>query len=167
MPLDAISPAKNLTATLHYLVRTSEKPARYVEEPPPGVPQWNGIDDPHEIRIEDARGREGEFTLDRNGFTLLTAPSQVQDFYSDEEVKRVYYPEVERLLAEVLGASRVFVFDHTVRNSAPTGARISRSACPFQTPHTTRTPKSMLSSRQQRSNRTRRSGATSGTNSSI
>jgi hypothetical protein len=40
---------------------------RYVDEPPPGLDAYNGIDDPREVRIEDARGRELEFTLDRNG----------------------------------------------------------------------------------------------------
>lgn len=123
MPLDAALRTKPLTTTLHYLKRGPEKPVRYVFDPPPGVPQWNGIDDPREIRIEDGRGREQEFTLDRNGFALARAPSQVRDFYSDEDVKRTYYPEVERLLRDELGASRVFVFDHTVRNAARSGAR--------------------------------------------
>ena len=62
MPLDTSVQAKPLTATLHYLTRTAEKPVRYVNDPPPGVPQWNGIDDPRQIAIEDARGRESEFT---------------------------------------------------------------------------------------------------------
>ncbi len=60
-------------------------------EPPAGVPRWNGIDDPHEATIEDARGLEPEFTLDRNGFALVKAPTAV-----------VYYPEIERLLCEKL-----------------------------------------------------------------
>jgi hypothetical protein len=117
MPLDVISSPKTVTATLHYLVRGAEKPVRYVGEPPPGTPAYSGIDDPHDIRIEDARGRETEFSLDQNGFQLLKVPTQVKDFYSPEEVKSVYYPEVERLLKEKLGASRVFIFDHTVRNA--------------------------------------------------
>src|SRR5215471_7009785 len=123
MPLDVAVHAKSLTATLHYLKRGPEKPVRYVFDPPPGVPQWNGIDDPREIRIEDGRGHEQEFTLDRNGFALVKAPSQVRDFYSDEEIKRTYYPEVEQLLRDELGASRVMIFDHTVRNAARQGAR--------------------------------------------
>jgi hypothetical protein len=36
-------------------------------------------------------------------------------------VKQVYYPEVERLLRETLGASRVVVFDHNVRNPGRSG----------------------------------------------
>jgi hypothetical protein len=123
MSLETAVQPKPLTATLHYLKRGAEKPARYISDPPPGVPAWNGIDDPRNIRIEDARGRENEFTLDRNGFQLVKARSAVVDFYSPEEVERVYYPEVEQLLKKTLGATRVQIFDHTVRNVTREGAR--------------------------------------------
>jgi len=124
MPLDAALTPKTLTATLHYLQRGPEKPAYYRIEPPPGVPKWNGVDDPREVTIEDARGREAEFTLDCNGFALLKAPTAVADFYSEEEIERVYYPEVERLLRDALGASRVFVFDYNVRNATRPGLAV-------------------------------------------
>src|ERR1700693_4972122 len=117
MPLDiALARQQTTTAELHYLIRTAEKPTRYAMEPPPGVPSSNGIDDPHTVLIEDARGREPEFTLDRNGFTLIKAPTAVRNFYDPDEIKSVYYPEVERLLRDTLGASRVVVFDHNVRS---------------------------------------------------
>jgi hypothetical protein len=115
---------KPLTATLHYLKRGPEKPVRYVFDPPAGVPQWNGIDDPREIRIEDARGREREFSLDRNGFQLVHSTSKVKDFYAaPDEVARIYYPELEALLRDTLGATKVKIFDHAVRNAARAGAR--------------------------------------------
>jgi hypothetical protein len=117
MPLDIAPPRQQTTmAELHYLIRTTEKPTRYVMEPPPGVPTWNGIDDPHTVLVEDARGRGLEFTLDRSGFTLIKAPTAVRNFYDPDEIKSVYYPEVERLLRDTLGASRVVAFDHNVRN---------------------------------------------------
>ncbi len=72
MGLEAAVSPRSLTAKLHYLKRG---------DPPPGVPQWNGIDDEREVHIEDARGRESEFTLDRNGFTLVKAQTAVADFY--------------------------------------------------------------------------------------
>ena len=121
MSVEADVAPRNLAATLHYLKRGLEKPAYYRIEPPPGVPKWNGIDDPHEVRIEDARGRESEFTLDRNGFALVKAPTAVFNFYDPDEIKRVYYPEVEKLLRDKLGASRVFIFDHNVRNATRPG----------------------------------------------
>jgi hypothetical protein len=121
MPLDVTASRQNTTAELHYLKRTAVKPARYVMEPPAGVPRWNGVDDPRQVTIEDARGRESAFSLDRNGFALAQAPTQVDDFYNPDEIKSVYYPEVERLLRDALGASRVVVFDHNVRNATRDG----------------------------------------------
>jgi hypothetical protein len=121
LSLDTATLSRNLTATLNYLKPGPEKPAYYVVDPPPGVPRWNGVDDPREVFIEDARARETEFTLDRNGFTLVESPSSVSDFYDPEEIKRVYYPEVEGLLRDAVGASRVFVFDHNVRNAGRPG----------------------------------------------
>src|SRR3984893_4421213 len=136
MPLDVAVAPTTLTSTLHYLKRGTEKPASYRIEPPPGVPRWNGIDDPHDVKIEDARGRESEFTLDRNGFALVKAPTAVADFYSPQEIKRVYYPEVERLVRDALGASRAFVFDHNVRNATRPGLPVpSRQAHPAPTGH--------------------------------
>ena len=121
MALEAAVSPRTLTAKLHYLKRGAEKPTFYRIDPPPGVPQWNGIDDEREVRIEDARGRESEFSLDRNGFALVNAPTAVADFYDDQEIKRTYYPEVEKLLRSAVAASRVFVFDHNVRNAARSG----------------------------------------------
>lgn len=122
MPLDSKALSRQTTtAELHYLKRGTEKPARYVMEPPPGVPAWNGIDDPRQVTIEDARGREAEFSLDLSGFALIKAPSQVRNFYDPDEIKSVYYPEVERLLRETLGATRAVVFDHNVRNAGRDG----------------------------------------------
>lgn len=54
MSLNTAIQLKSLTATLHYLKRGVDKPTRYVEDPPPGVPQWNGIDNSRQIAIEDA-----------------------------------------------------------------------------------------------------------------
>jgi hypothetical protein len=39
-----------------------------------------------------------------------------KDFSDPDEVKSVYYPEVERLLKRVTGADRVLIFDHIARN---------------------------------------------------
>jgi hypothetical protein len=40
----------------------------------------------------------------------------VRDFYDAEQVRVVYYSEVESLLKAVSGAGRVLMFDHAVRN---------------------------------------------------
>ncbi len=38
------------------------------------------------------------------------------NFFDAEELKAVYYPEVQKLVAETTGASRVEIFDHTLRS---------------------------------------------------
>ena len=52
--------------------------------------------------IEDARGHTPEFTLGRNGLTLIKAPSTVHNSHDPDEIKSVYYPGVERLLRDTL-----------------------------------------------------------------
>ena len=41
--------------------------------------------------------------------------TKVADFYNEDDVRRVYYPEMEALVKAESGASRVVVFDHTLR----------------------------------------------------
>jgi hypothetical protein len=108
------APARVVTATLNYLSASAEKPARYLYDRP-GLPQWTGVDDPRDMPIADARGREGEFSLDRNGFTLLRAPSTEQQFADETAITGAYYDECAAIVRRATGAARVVVFDHTLR----------------------------------------------------
>jgi hypothetical protein len=115
---------ENLAATeaiLNYLGPTSERPRTYAYEPPANEPKTNIRNFGVEVPIRDARPIVGEITLDRHGFELVRHRSAVRDFYDDDEVKRIYYPEAERLLRAATGASRVFVFDHMTRRRAISG----------------------------------------------
>jgi hypothetical protein len=105
----------HVDAELHYLGRMTERPRNYTYDPPPGVPRSNTVHESHIVPIHDLRPIEADISLDREGFELLGHVSAVRDFYNDREVRDVYYPEAERLIAEATGASRVFIFDHTVR----------------------------------------------------
>jgi hypothetical protein len=105
----------HVAAPLNYLAPMTERPRNYTYDPPPGVPRSNSIAETHVVPILSARPVEAEITLDREGFALLHQQTAVRDFYDDDEVRRTYYAEAERTLAEVTGARRVFVFDHTVR----------------------------------------------------
>lgn len=106
-------------AELNYLAPTTERPRTYTYTPPDGMPKSTAVNEPHTVAIGDARPIASELSLDREGFALVRQQSAVRDFYDEEEVKRVYYPEVERLLQEATGADRVFVFDTTVRRRVP------------------------------------------------
>jgi hypothetical protein len=106
-------------AALSFLTADSELPYVYVEAPPPGVPARAGTRETRIVPIVDARPRVGSLSLDRHGFVLRPHATQVVDFYDDAEVRRVYYPEVEKLLRAETGASQIVIFDHTVRNTDP------------------------------------------------
>ncbi len=115
MNSEKVSTGDYLEAPINYLERSSEKPVIYLYEPPPGVPGRSGRTATHWVKIRNGRPFHDKLALDREGFTFVRHRSQVVNFYEPEEVRRVYYPEVERLLKEILGAVRVHVFDHNVR----------------------------------------------------
>jgi len=89
--------------------------------------------------LNDLRGQETKFNLDNNAFEVIpNVPSEEYDFTDDEKIKRVYYPEVEKLLLDsVPGANRVLLFDHTIRRSNPDAAR-----APVTRVHIDQTPSS-------------------------
>jgi hypothetical protein len=118
----------SVEASLNHLAANGERPVSYTFEPPPGVPLFSGKRDAHTVPIHDARGLPEGPTLDREGFACVDHATSVADFHDDAQVRGVYYPEVEALLARETGAVRVVIFDHTVRAGSPerrteTGAR--------------------------------------------
>ncbi|HZS85175.1 MAG TPA: CmcJ/NvfI family oxidoreductase [Stellaceae bacterium] len=102
-------------AELLYLVPMAEKPWQYTYEPPAGVPRMNSRHAPQRLPIRDARPIASDLSLDRDGFALLRHRTDLGDFDDADERRRVYDPEIERLVAEATGAERVVVFDHTIR----------------------------------------------------
>jgi hypothetical protein len=68
--------------------------------------------------MEVRNGREiaAELSLERNGFVLIEHKTAMKNFFDENELKSVYFPEVERLIREASGASRVVIFDHTLRS---------------------------------------------------
>jgi len=103
---------------MSYAVPTGQKPVSYNYDPPPGVPRRSGQFADQTVAIRDARPLIPNLSLDREGFQLVRHDTQVSDFYDEDELKRVYYSEVEALVKRVTGAVRVHIFDHTLRNGA-------------------------------------------------
>jgi hypothetical protein len=105
----------DVEADLVYLAPMTERPHSYTCDPPPGVPRTNTANAPHRVTVHDARPLVADLSLDREGFELVEQRSAVCDFYDEDELRRVYYPEAERLVARYTGALRVIIFDHTIR----------------------------------------------------
>jgi hypothetical protein len=105
----------SIEADLNYLSPLSGRPRTYTYDPPPGVPRTTFLNEPRRVQIRDIRPTAGGFSLDQQGFAVVDLPTAVDDFYNEDSVKNVYYPESEALLKEITGADRVLIFDHTVR----------------------------------------------------
>ncbi len=113
------SRTNDVEAELNYLLPTGVRPRTYTFPPPDGAPRTNIENEAHRVIIRDIRGLSEPPALDREGFALLPFATSVGDLYNEEEVRTRYYPEVEEFITRVTGATRVFIFDHTVRHRIP------------------------------------------------
>ncbi len=104
-----------IEAALHYSVRTADKPVAASASMGGPIELREGQLAAHAMTIHDGRVAGDRFSLDREGFRLIPHATGVSDFYDQEELRSVYYPEVEALVKAVSGAERVLVFDHTLR----------------------------------------------------
>jgi hypothetical protein len=98
-----ISHSVDVEADLLYIAPMTERAHSYTYEPPVGVPRSNTVNAAHRVTVHDARP------------LAVEQHSAVRDFYDEDELRRVYYPEAERLVAQHTGATRVVIFDHTIR----------------------------------------------------
>ena len=120
-----------VTAALNYVVPTADRLFTHLHETPPGIPRTNGQYESRMMQIHDIRPFADGLSLDREGIMLARQPSRVSDFYDDDEIRRVYYGEAERLIASATGAARVVAFDFARRRRVP-GARDRTAGLPRQ-----------------------------------
>jgi len=111
-----VSPV-DIGATLNYLLDTGMMPSVYTGGPGSTVVRSESPSDPHRVTIHNGRLKADGFLLDREGFRFIRHDTKVVDFNNEEEVRRVYYPEMEALVKAETGAKRVVVFDHTLRTA--------------------------------------------------
>jgi len=105
-----------VSAGLHYTIDTGVKPVNETFGPNNIRRRQSGETEERAVTIHDGRPLKDEFDLEVTGFEFVEHKTRVRDFFDADELKRVYYPEVEALVKKVSGASRVVVFDHTLRS---------------------------------------------------
>ncbi|KAJ6555123.1 hypothetical protein DFH09DRAFT_1493249 [Mycena vulgaris] len=84
-----------------------------------GVPDKNFTMEAHDVEIQNLRGNESAATLNTTGFQIYKHPAKHTAFMSDAAIEKEYYPESIELIKRLTGASRVVLFDHTVRRRRP------------------------------------------------
>jgi hypothetical protein len=117
--MDSATPKglRDIEGSLLYLAAATEEPETSgLREPPPDDAGWPGRSCRYTVPIRDARLMTKELSLDREGFVLLRNQTAVTNFYDEHEVRAVYYPEVDRLIKDATGATKVVVFAHDVRS---------------------------------------------------
>ena len=104
-----------IEATLNYIVDDGSKVFTIVAGPGGRDGRYGGTPDPRRVIIHNGRPHADEFALDRHGFRFLRHDTKVKDFYDENEIRQVYYPEMVALIKAESGAKRVVIFDHTLR----------------------------------------------------
>ncbi len=128
-------------ATLNYLAPMPERPAYYLSEPPPGTPWRNTKGDRRQLPIDDARTLTPAPSLEIEGFALAPLATAV-DVLDTAALRERYYSEVERLVAQVTGATRVVAFDHNVRSATVSGRNAAGVQGPVRYAHNDYTERS-------------------------
>ena len=75
-----------------------------------------GVVEKKATKIRNGRSLRDTFDLETQGFEFLDHRSEMTDFFDSKELISIYYKEVEALVKQRTGASRVHVFDHTLRS---------------------------------------------------
>ena len=121
-PPAAATPAHDVRGALTFIVPQETKPRFESAALTGGEPRVHFRTEVRRVDVRDMRRVADRLSLDRHGFLLVRHETAVDDLYDDEAVAGVYDRELEALLAEVTGADRVAVFDHTRRSDGTGGA---------------------------------------------
>ncbi|HLI23272.1 MAG TPA: CmcJ/NvfI family oxidoreductase, partial [Stellaceae bacterium] len=106
-----------IAASVNYLLDDGGKPFTYTGGPGSTEIRTGGTPDPRQVTIHNGRLVPQGFALERNGFRFIAHDTKMRDFFDEDEIARVYYPEMEALIKRETGANRVVVFDHTLRTA--------------------------------------------------
>ena len=68
------------------------------------------------MKVLNGRALSERLSLDNQGLVFVEHKTKVADFFDEDQVRTVYYPEIEALIKKESGASRVVIFDHALRS---------------------------------------------------
>ena len=118
MATAAVISPHDVHTSLNYFASTpnGEPPYNFTYSPPPdGLPQSNIITEAIDTVVHDVRGEEDTVSLETTGFEFVRHVSEEKLFVDEGAIKTRYYKEVEEFLKKRIGAKRILIFDHTIR----------------------------------------------------
>ena len=111
------SSPSTVRGVLNFAERSADKAYTYTFKPPEGVKGTNIVVQPETVTIENIRPAAAGLDVDVQGFQIVSHHTAVRDFWDEAQTLALGHPEVADLVKAVTGASRVVVFDHTLRRS--------------------------------------------------
>ena len=103
-------------ASLNYAVRSMEKPVSETYGKGGLERRYTGKFERHIVPVHNGRPANNGFGLDTTGFKLVGHDTRVEDFFNKDELSSRYFAEMRELIARESGATRVHVFDFTLRS---------------------------------------------------
>ena len=97
----------SVKAELSYVRNTGENVVNHI----------TGERDIRTVTIQNARPLVDEFSIDREGFVLDRHATKVKDFWDEDELRNVYYPEMKALVKAHSGAARFSVSTMTIQSA--------------------------------------------------
>jgi hypothetical protein len=114
-PQTAAAAAAAVEGVLNFAEPSAEKAYTYTYKPPEGVKGSNIVVRSETVTLKNARDIEAGLDVDVQGFQIVSHHTAVRDFWDEAQTLALGHPEVAELVMAVTGASRVVVFDHTLR----------------------------------------------------
>ncbi len=114
-PQTAAATPATVEGVLNFAEPSAETAYTYTYKPPEGVKGSNIVVRSETVTLKNARDIEGGLDVDVQGFQIVSHHTAVRDFWDEAQTLALGHPEVAELVKAVTGASRVVVFDHTLR----------------------------------------------------
>jgi hypothetical protein len=133
---------QSIEGTFTYIVDDGIAPIHVISGPEKEARTQPGTYEERTISVLNGRPKRDAFSLETHGFSFIDNTSAVTDFQNPDEVKAVYYPEIEALIQSHTGASRVLMFDHTIRISDDNLRQEKMARAPVRSVHNDYTDKS-------------------------
>ncbi len=111
---------ESVTVDIPYTVDTGEKLVNETFGPNNIRGRKTGAHELKRVVVRNGRLLADQLSLDEQGFVFVEHKTKVTDFFDPAQLGSVYYPEVEQLIKSASGASRVVIFDHTLRSGDET-----------------------------------------------
>lgn len=131
LPASSGQAAKEVRAEFNYTKDvTPQLTELYFYEDPASIDIHEPGDDARTMTVTNGWSRASSFSIDKEGFALKAFSSSFDyttGLWEDETaVKTHFYPEVVSFLKKELGASRVLVFDHTIRSQSNAAKKLTQ-----------------------------------------